>query len=84
MHSMNHKEPTTEPVKPAERRRRKPAGRPNKPHEVVGMRFDSKLLAKVDKAAKREEMTRTAWIEAAAEHHLVGSNARVKALKTSE
>jgi hypothetical protein len=69
MQEMNQEAPKNEPAK-------KPPGRPKKRHEVVNMRFDSKLLAKVDKAAKREKLTRTAWIEAAAESHLIGSKNR--------
>jgi hypothetical protein len=33
---------------------------------VVNLRFDAALLARVDKAAKRQGITRTAWLHRAA------------------
>ena len=40
---------------------------------VVNLRFDAALLAKVDAAAKREGITRTAWLHRAAFDALAGA-----------
>jgi hypothetical protein len=43
-----------------------PSAAPEPEKTVVNMRFDSDLLARVDAAAKRQGISRTAWLHVAA------------------
>ena len=60
---------TKEP-KPVNKPRKETRGRPAKPHARVSMRFSATLLRQVDKAATRAKLTRTEWLELAAEEKL--------------
>jgi hypothetical protein len=47
-----------------------PSAAPGLEKAVVNMRFDSDLLARVDAAAKRQGISRTAWLHVAAANML--------------